>query len=149
MFTIENFLDQTVIGALDTKVVPIPVGEYTAVIKDIKARTWKAKDDPTNTGVTLDVTWVIDDPELAEKLGRKELQVRQGIMLDVGDDGRLLVEKGKNIGLGRLREALNMNDPKKPFSFSALPGNVAKVLVTHRVVGEDIYAEVKSTARAG
>lgn len=149
MFAIENFLDQTVTGQLDTKVVPIPVNEYRAALKEVKARTWKSKDDPTNTGVALDLFWVIDDPELAETLGRKELLVKQGIMLDVDDNGRLLVEKGKNIGLGRLREALNMNDPKKPFSFNQLPGNVAKVLVTHRIVGEDIFAEVKSVARVG
>jgi len=148
MFNLENFLDQTVQGQMDTKVTPIPVNTYLAVIKDYKARQWTAKDDPTNCGVALDITWLIDDPALAETLGRKELTVKQGIMLDVDDAGRLSTEKGKNVQLGRLREALNMNDPKKPFTFPSLPGNMAKVLVGHRVSGEDIFAEVKSVARA-
>ena len=148
MFNIETFLDQNITGQMDTKVIPVPPGEYRAVVKEIKPRQWKSKDDPTLSGVALDIIWVLDAPEVAETLGRKELQVKQGIMLDIDDKGQIIVEKGKNIGLGRLREALNMNDPKKPFSFSSIPGQMAKVLVTHRIAGEDIFAEVKSVARA-
>lgn len=147
MFNIETFLDQTIQGQNDTKVIPVPQGEYRAAIKEVKPRQWKSKDDPTLSGVALDIIWLLDAPTTAEELGRKELTVKQGIMLDIDDNGQISMEKGKNIGLGRLREALGMNDPKKAFAFTSLPGQPARVLVTHRISGEDIFAEVKSVAR--
>jgi hypothetical protein len=57
------------------------------------------------------------------------------------------MSKGKNIGLGRLREAVNMNDENTPFSFAMLPGQAATISVSHRVNGEETYSEVKGVAR--
>ena len=68
-------------------------------------------------------------------------------MLDLTDSGSMDMGKGRNVGLGRLREALNLNQPGQVFSFSMIPGRLAKVAVSHRIDGENIYAEVKSLAR--
>jgi len=57
--------------------------------------------------------------------------------------------KGKNIGLGRIREALGMNKPGEPFAFSMIAGRMAKVIVSHRPVGEDLFPEIKKIASAG
>ena len=52
--------------------------------------------------------------------------------------------KGKNVALGRLREALGQNTPGKPWSFGMLVGQVAKVAVKHRITDAgDTFAEVK------
>lgn len=147
MFNPEQFLDQQFTEANDTKVIPVPVGEYTAIAGEVKCRQWQSKADPSKSGLTLDITWEIDDPAVKELLGRDKVTVRQGIMLDLTDSGSMDMGKGRNVGLGRLREALNLNQPGQAFSFSMIPGRLAKVAVTHRIDGENIYAEVKSLAR--
>ena len=147
MFNPEQFLDMQVTDSNDTKSIPVPVGEYTAVAEEVKCRQWQSKQDPSKSGLTLDITWSIDDAVVKELLGRDKVTVRQGIMLDVTDSGGLDMGKGRNIGLGKLREGLNLNVPGQPFAFSMIPGRVAKVSVTHRIDGENIYAEVKGVAR--
>ena len=147
MFNPEQFLDQQFTEANDTKLVPVPVGEYTAIAGEVKCRQWQSKADPSKSGLTLDITWEIDDSAVKELLGRDKVTVRQGIMLDLTDSGSMDMGKGRNVGLGRLREALNLNQPGQVFSFSMIPGRLAKVAVSHRIDGENIYAEVKSLAR--
>lgn len=148
MFDPNQFLETTTTEANDTKVIPVPVGEYIATVKEVKARQWTSKDQ-TKTGVTLDVIWDIDSAPVRELLGRDTVTCQQGVMLDVTDSGSLDLGKGRNVGLGRLREALNLNTPGQPFSFQMLPSRVAKIRVEHDVVGEDIYARVKAVAKIG
>lgn len=139
-------LDLTVDTANDTKVIPCPEGEFQGQIDSVKPRTWQSKDG-TTSGVTLDVTWEILDEGVKETCDREKVTVRQGIMLDMKADGALDMGKGKNVGLGRLREALNMNTPGVPFSFRNLVGQVAVVSVTHRAGdGDDIFPEIRSVA---
>lgn len=147
MFSPEQFLDMQVEGAMDTKVVPVPVGEYVSVCSDVKARTWTSKKDSSKSGVTLDITWEVDDQNVKALLGREKVTVRQGVMLDLTESGGLDLGKGKNVGLGRLREAVGLNSPGQPFSVTMIVGRAAKVNVTHRVEGEDIFAEVKGVTR--
>lgn len=149
MFNPEQFLDTQVTEANDTKTIPVPVGEYTALIEEVKCRQWQSKKDPSMSGLTLDITWSIDDQNVKELLGRDKVTARQGIMLDITESGTMDMGKGRNVGLGRLREAVNLNTPGQPFTFSMLPGRVAKVNVTHRVDGDQIFAEIKSVAKLG
>lgn len=147
MFSPEQFLEAQVTEANDTKLIPIPVGEYTAIAGDVKIATWAKKDDPSVSGLKLQVVWELDSPELKEMLGRDKVTVRQDIMLDMTESGGLDMGKGKNVNLGRLREATNLNIPGQPFAFSMVSGRMAKVSVKHRVDGEDIYSEVKGVAK--
>jgi hypothetical protein len=144
-FDPQSFLDSSINSANDTKVIPVPAGEFTGIVDKVAARQWTSKDG-TMSGVTLDVTWLIDDEAVKQELGRPTVTCRQGIMLDMTPGGGLDMGKGKNVGLGRLREALNLNKPGQPFSFSMLPGQAGKVTVSHRVDGEDTYAEIKKVA---
>lgn len=147
MFSPEQFLDMQVTESNDTKIIPVPVGEYTAVAEEVKCRQWQSKKDPSMSGLTLDIKWSIDDSAVKELLGRDKVTVNQGIMLDLTDSGGLDMGKGRNVGLGRLREALGLNAPGQPFSFMMVSGRVAKVSVSHRIDGENIYAEVKGVAK--
>lgn len=147
MFNPDQFLDMQFEGQNDTKVVPVPAGEYTAMIEEVKVRQWQGKADPSKSGLTLDVQWSIDDPSVKELLGRDKVTVKQGIMLDLTGAGGLDMGKGRNIGLGRLREALDLNQPGRPFSFTMLTGRVARVSVSHRIADDNIFAEVKQVAR--
>ena len=145
-FDAQAFLDSTVTGSNDTKVIPVPVGEYTGIISKVVPRQWTSKDG-TSSGISLDVLWSVEDEAVKSALGRSEVVCKQGIMLDTLANGSLDMAKGKNIGLGRLREALKLNDHKTKFSFAMLPGLAARISVTHRVAGEETYSEVKGVAQ--
>lgn len=145
-FDADSFLNAAVSGSNSTKVIPVPIGEYQGVIEKVAPRQWQSKDGST-TGISLDIFWLIEDQGVKEFLGRDTVQCKQGIMLDTTPQGGLDMSPGKNVGLGRLREAVNQNDPTQPFSFHNLPGQMAKVSVKHRIDGEDTYAEVKAVAK--
>jgi hypothetical protein len=145
-FDPQAFLDSSVTEANDTKVIPVPIGEYLGVIDKLVPRQWTSKDG-TSSGLALDITWIVEDEEVKAFLGRETVNVKQGLMLDVLPSGQLDMSKGKNIGLGRLREAVGLNQPGQSFSFQQLPGQMAKISIKHRLVDEDTFAEVKAVAK--
>lgn len=117
------FLNASVEGQMETRFEPLPPGTYHGVIKSVEARQ-------TQKGQTiLDITWTLDDPALAQKLNRAELNVRQGVFLDINQStGALELGPNKNIGLGRLRAALGQNQTGAAWSprqlFGAGPCNI-------------------------
>lgn len=146
-FDAQSFLDASVSGANDTKIIPVPVGEYFAIIQELIPGQWQSKDG-TKAGYKIDITWSIEDSSVKEFLGRDNVTVRQSIMLDTDESGRLDIGRGKNVSLGRLREAVNKNNPGDAFAFSMLPGLSARVSVSHREYNGDVFAEVRAVARA-
>lgn len=149
-FNVESFLNQTVTEANSTKLDPIPEGEYLAIVSKINVRQFNGKKDPSKSYVSLDLTWDIDDGALKERLQRDKITVRQSLMLDLSDSGSLDTSKGRNVALGRLREALGLNNPGQPFAFSMLEGKVGRVSVASRVDPDDsikIYDEVKGVVK--
>jgi hypothetical protein len=145
-FDAQSFLDAAVTGSNDTKIIPCPVGEFQGIIEKVLPRQWQSKDG-TQTGIALDVFWLVEDEGVKQALGRPTVTVKQGIMLDTTPQGGLDMSTGKNVGLGRLREAVGKNSPGEPFAFSMLPGLAAKISVSHRIVNEDVFADVKGVAR--
>lgn len=150
MFDPKQFLEMSVDQANATEFVPIPAGDYVAVIDSVDARPWQAKDDPSKAGMALDVVWSLDDAGVKELLGRDVVKVKQGIMLDFTEEGALDMGKGRNVGLGRLREAVGLNEPGRPFAPQMLVGRPAKVKVEHRADPKDpakLYAEVRAVTK--
>jgi hypothetical protein len=143
-----NFLDMQMTEASSTVSTPVPEGEYTGIVDgEPEIRQWTGKKDPTKSGLVLDITWLIDDATVKAELGREKVTCRQSIMLDLNSNGGIDTGKGRNVSLGRLRDAVNLNEPGKPFSFRMLAGQCAKVAIKHRVDGDAVYAEVKGVAR--
>lgn len=141
---------QTFTESNSTFTIPVPIGEYQMIIDSYKLRTWSSKDG-SKSGVALDIQWSVEDPNVKALLERDKVTVKQGIMLDMTDAGGLDFGKGKNVSLGRLREALNINSPGQPFSFTMLPGRMAKGKVSHRPDDRNpgqVFAEVEAVARA-
>jgi len=149
-FDPKQFLDAQFEGAMDTKVIPVPVGEYIAVVEKVDTRAWQSKADPSKSGIALDVTWNIDDAGVKEATGRDKVTVTQSIMLDLTPAGGLDFGKGRNVRLGRLREALGLNVPGQPFGFRMLEGKVAKITIGHRPGQQpgDVFADVNEVVRA-
>lgn len=151
MFDPDSFLSSTVTDANSTSLTPVPEGEYVAVIGKPKVRQNAGKKDPGALYTSLDLPCEIDlagmYPAVAEQIGRDKATVRYSCLLDLTDTGGLDMGKGKNVGLGRAREAADLNVPGQPFSFAMFEGRAVKVLVKHRIDGEDIYDEVKAMAK--
>lgn len=145
MFDTDALLEATVTEANETSFTPIPEGEYTGIIEDVKVRNPKE-------GVTfLDIVWNLDEPELAQRMNRDKVTVRQSVFLDVAD-GKIASGPNQNVDLGRIREAVGQNQPGKPWSPAMLRGaGPAKVMVSQRPDKDDpsrIYSDVKKVARA-
>ena len=113
-----TFMNQETAGPMETRYTPVPEADYTATIggeeNDVVVR--KAGDS-----ILLDVTYIVHDEALAEKMGMSRLSVRQGIFLDVGGNGVIELGPNKNVKLGRLREAVGQNKPA-PWNFAMLRG---------------------------
>jgi hypothetical protein len=145
-FDPEAFLNQTTDGANSTAYVPCPEGEYPAIVTKVEARPWQGKKDPTKSGVSLTLTWEIDDNDVKRDLDRDSVTVRQDIMLDLLASGGIDTGKGKNVSLGRTRDAVGLNGDG-PFNFKMFEGKVAKVKVVHEIYNEAPQAKVSAVAR--
>jgi hypothetical protein len=145
-FDPSNFLNATFTEANATQSEPVPIGEYNAVIEKVEAATWQSKDG-TSSGLKLNVFWNVDDAGVKAALGRDKVVVKQDIMLDMNEQGGLDMGKGRNVTLGRLRDATGLNVNGQPFSPTMLTGKVAKISVSQRPVGDAIYNDVKGVAR--
>lgn len=146
IFDPDSFMNSEVEGANDTVVVPVPPGTYNAQIEEVKFRTVGEAQDKH----LIDVTYNLLDDEVKAALGRDKVTIRQSIWLDISN-GALDMSKGKNVGLGKLRAALDLNDPSKPFKLSMLHGGLCKIVTGLRADKTDPtiqYGEVKSVGRA-
>lgn len=131
LFDKETFLSAEVTGANDTTYPTIPPGEYPAIAKKLDSRQFPGTQDPTKIYTSLDIIWAIDDVGVKEATGLPEPTCRQSIFLDLNEAGQLDMREKKNVQLGRLREALGLNDPEKAFSFAQIAGQPAIVRIEH------------------
>lgn len=148
-FDPNTFLADTVTGANDTKYIPVPQGEYPAIIKSVAARQMASKSDTSKQVTVADIVYEIDDATVKQVTGLDNPTVRQSVFLDLTPQGKLDMSKGKNISLGKLREALGLNDASRAFSFADLPGRAAIVAVEHtpgKNEGE-VYANVSKVGK--
>lgn len=130
-FDAASFLATTVTESNSTKRMPVPVGEWVSLIEKVGIRPWQSKDG-LKSGLSLDVIHSLDDAKVKAAMERDKVTITQGIMLDLTANGTLDMGKGKNISLGRLREATGLNTPGMSFNFQMLEGKVVKVKVGHK-----------------
>lgn len=143
IFNPEIFLNMQHQEANSTELLPVPDGEYIAVSDPITEKSFlvydiKNGDRAGQKGVSLIVVWNINDESgsLKELLGR-EPKVRQNIYLDIKQDGTMEFGKGRNVELGRLREALGQNGNGQPWAYSMLGGKTAKINVKTSINAKD------------
>ncbi len=139
-------------GANETKTTPVPIGDHLAIVDTVKVDKMQInKGERAGQSVPiLRVAYKLLDENGALKalLGRDTIIVRQDVWLDV-ENGALSFKPNMNVGLGRLREAVNMNDPRKPFAFKMLEGaGPINVTVEHDVQASgDVYSRVRRVAK--
>lgn len=147
MFNPEAFMNSTISDANSSQYNVTPEGEFKGVISKIEVKTVGADNKPV-----INVTWKIDDEGVRNETGLSEPIARQTIWLDVTEQGGLDMGKGKNVGLGKLREALGQNQPGKPWMPGMLEGGVALVKIKHSIDKRDnvtIQANVNGVTKLG
>ena len=140
-FDPDSFLDATLPGANSTKREVVPAGVYVARLSNLEVKNGTVNKPGENFGkqwVALNFRWNIDN--LPNGI------VFDSVFLDLGEDGRPDMGKGKNVKLGKLREAIGLNSG--PAQFRAFDGRVATIKVEHRIYEGEPQAEVKSYAKA-
>lgn len=149
-FDADSFLSLTIDQPLETRMTPVPEGEYVATIKKLDPRTGQSKKDGSEF-LVMDVIWEIDDTTGAVKAatGRSPATVKQSMFLERNSSGGIATGAGANLRLGRLREAVGQNTGG-PWAPSMLKGCVARVQVAHRLDDKDpsiVYDEVSRVAK--
>lgn len=95
----------------------------------------------------LELVALCQSEEVKQKLGRQKVPVRLRINLDLDANGRPESGEGKNVALGRLREALGQNKPG--WSPSQLLGAGPFIGKVSHTEGRDgnTYADITRTAK--
>ena len=149
VFDPETFLDATLPGSNSTKRELIPMGVYKAYVSKLEVKNGIVNKEGENYGkpwVALNIQWSIEDQPINNVLEQKRVVIFDSCFLDLDDDGRPAMGKGKNVQLGRIREATGTNSG--PVQFRALEGKPATLNLIHEPYKEDMQVRVKSYAKA-
>ena len=150
-FDPELFLQTEVEEANSTEYVPFPEGEHLSSIKDVKIRMIEPKDGGESRPV-MDVVFNSQSPEVIEALENPEGgNVRMTCFLDITASGGLDMGKGKNVVLGRLREAIGQNTPGKPWNPLHMVGSPVMINVVHTASNRgdgSVFANVSQVSAA-
>lgn len=147
-FDMNKFMGGATTDAGATSVAPIPAGEYVAIIEDVKPRAWS---NEKGSGISLDVIFSIadNDGKIQEAISRPP-KLTSGYFTDLTPDGTLDWGKGKNVQLGRLREALGQNKPGVEWTPNSLKGaGPIKLIIIEQPdknTPDVIYNRVKAVA---
>jgi hypothetical protein len=145
-----SFESQTTNDESSTSLIPIPAGEYNAQIEDYKfTQGTSKKSGDTFTSMNITYRLLDDNGEIAQRIGR-EPKIQQSYFIETTPQGGFDFAKGKNVWLGKIREAVGMNIPGQTFTFALLKGQVLRVNVIEDPQKDDpttIYNRVKSVGR--
>lgn len=138
----DTFSNLVITEAMDTTAPQVPAGDRPMYIKSQKLRQqgeyW-----------LMDLMCVATDQESIEVTGKDEPIVRGSVFIDFTPEGALDFGKGKNVQLGRLREAVNQNQKGKPWSPGMLVGTSFTGNVQHRIdKNGNPQADIKGYAKA-
>lgn len=155
-FDPSSFMEQSIDAQLDTIVKQCPEGEYRAIIDDFDAekafRTFTSQKNGQDYTV-FSPPFVIQDDAVASELGRDKIVVfHKGMFIDTDSSGGLDTSSGKNVDLGKLRDAVGQNKPGA-WNFGMLKGaGPVMVRVIHESDKDDPekkYARVSRVTKIG
>lgn len=145
-FNPDQFMQTSIKGSMSTEIIPIPEGEFTGIIQKVDARLTGKQNDRA----VLDIHYLVDDEEVRKVTGMEKPSIRQTVWLDIDDSGALDLSEGKNVGLGRLREAVGQNTDAE-WAPPMLIDQVVKIQVKHSMGEGDnagkVYANVSGVAQ--
>lgn len=149
IFDPNQFLELTVDSPFEDR-IPLPVGEYTAMVGQITARGWQSKDG-TKSGVAWDIPLVIDVPSEVQQQCNcgPTLKINDSAMIDVNESGNGFdFGPGKNRVLKDYREATDTNKPGDKFGARMLQGKVIQVRLGHDMWEGRVREKITGRTRA-
>lgn len=144
VFDPDAFAQTATEGAMDTFLTPCPHGDRQGQVEKFDTRQFE-KDGTEYT--VMDVSWHILDEESKKVTGMEKPLCRQSIFIDLTPEGALDNGKGKNIQLGRLRDALGQNTGKK-WHPNMILGAMALCKVGPDKKDPENYSKITSVAKA-
>jgi len=141
--TVQDLLNAAVCTTeLQTEVIPIPVGTYQAAATSYKLKVFPPKEAGKDYVYIAEVTFRINDPEVAEEVKRDNPTARLAIFLKLTSEGALAPN---NLGLGRLTKAtdgLELGEVSLQEALDSALGVDVGVRIKHRIVEENVYDEI-------
>lgn len=143
-FDAQALLNATSTEANATRLDPAPVGTYTGQVAKVDVKSGVSQ----KTGEVwcrLELYLESEDPKL-DQIGMKKKTFRADALLELDANGGVATGSGKNVSLGRMREACGLNQPGSPFSLGMFQGQMFKFDVSHEPDAKDptmIYERVK------
>lgn len=128
---------------------PLPVGDYVGVLGEGKIVQWTSRDQ-SKSGFKYEAPVTVQVPaEVQSFLGltTPTLTLTVGVMLDYTPQGTLDMAPGRNGGLRRFREALDMNREGEVFSFPKTWGKTVLVKIKHEEYQGEPVERVDGLAR--
>lgn len=144
-FDLDSLMEATITESNSTSLKPLPADDLPGVIDKVKLSQGE-KDG--KTWVRMDVIYDVTCPAACEATGLEEPKALQAVFLDINPNGTLDNAEGKNIGLGRLREATGLNVPGQPFNFSMLEGKPVVVKIKNEPNKSDPQGGLRSVVAA-
>jgi hypothetical protein len=148
-FDPQAFLDAQ-ITEVSVKRPPLPVGDYPAIIGDVTARAWEAKDGSGKSGIAWDIPMTIEIPAAVQAemgIPMSTLNVKDSIMLDLTEGGMIDMGVGRNGKLRRYREACDLNKAGDVFSARKFTGCTVLVKIKHDLWEDNILEKVANVAK--
>lgn len=142
---LESLFNTAIEGALSTKMKIREPGMYNAQIT--KVGLPQAFGQEGDISVVVKVFYnILEEGEADESFA----PLNSSIFLDLTPENTLDMREGRNVQLGRLREALGQNDPNTPWSFADLNGCLCQIVVGHGLNKKsgEVTAEVKKVLPA-
>lgn len=149
---IDALLNQTVEEPLETRITPVPEGDYIAQPDGPPTlESFQGKKDPSKSFIRLTMIWDIQDEGLKASLNRTEVKVRQQFIIDLDSNGKLATGPDKNVRLGQLFEAGGLNAGGASI---AQLGNIGRCLIRVKQRADESdpetkYSEVSKVVKAG
>lgn len=145
-FDPNQFLDME-LNQPSEKRPPLPVGDYNAVIGEVKAANW-SKGEKSGTRLVVPLAVEVP-PAVADqlRLNSSTITLTDSIMLDVTESGTIDMAPGKNSRLRMYREALDMNKPGDVFSPRKMQGRPVRIKLGQEIYNDNLQERVEGIAR--
>lgn len=127
---------------------PVAPGDYLATIGEITAKSWQSQEKGTS-GMRYVVPLKVEVPaEQQQAVGTPTITLTDSIMLDLNEQGGLDLGVGRNSGIRRYREAVDMNKPGDVFSPTKMTGRMIKVKITHDMYQGEVQERIAGVSKA-
>lgn len=148
-FDADAFMNSVTTEDNATRLPLCPPGEYPGQITKVEFKQGVIKNGERIGEAWYQLALAVEtsDPAALDGLDLPKRTVRGSIMLDLTPTGGIATGDGRNVALGRLREAVGLNQKGEPFSPNMLVGRACRFVVGHRVDDRDaskVYEDIRA-----